>query len=74
MNFSVGPQEGGSTFRPTYVLVYKYVGEKDAHVDSARVSSLVGLKTKGFTIRNPSNPLQVNFPSLRKSVMIINMI
>jgi hypothetical protein len=51
VNFLTDPLEGRSTLRSADILVYGWVGGKHACVDLTGVSSLVGLTTEDFTIR-----------------------
>lgn len=50
MNFFTDSQEKRSTLRLADVPVYEWVGGKHACVNLTRVSSLVGLRTGGFTV------------------------
>ncbi|GJY32932.1 hypothetical protein Tco_0417401 [Tanacetum coccineum] len=50
VNFSTVPSDGISTPRPTDVLVFGWVGGKHTCVDLTRVSPIVRLSGKGFTI------------------------
>ncbi|PNX94612.1 auxilin-like protein, partial [Trifolium pratense] len=50
VNFLTDPQEGRSTLRPAYVLVYSWTGGKHACVDLTGVSSLVGLRPGDFIV------------------------
>ncbi|GJU59436.1 putative ribonuclease H-like domain-containing protein [Tanacetum coccineum] len=50
VNFLTDPSDGRSTLRPTDVLVFGWVGGKHVCVDLTRVSPLVGLSIRGFTM------------------------
>ncbi|GJU80750.1 hypothetical protein Tco_1283115 [Tanacetum coccineum] len=50
VNFLTDPLDGRSTLRPADVLSFGWVGEKHACVDLTRVSPLVGLSSRGFTV------------------------
>nr|GEX67555.1 auxilin-like protein [Tanacetum cinerariifolium] len=50
VNFLTDPLDGRSTLRPTGVLIFRWVGGKHACVDLTRVSPLVGLSSRGFTV------------------------
>ncbi|GJW65974.1 hypothetical protein Tco_0117858 [Tanacetum coccineum] len=50
VNFLTDPSDGISTPRPTDVLVFGWVGGKHTCVDLTRVSPIVGLSGKGFTV------------------------
>lgn len=45
VNFLTNSDERRSTFRPTHILVYRWVREKHVRVDLTRIFSLVGLRT-----------------------------
>lgn len=48
--FLTDPHEKRSTFRPTNILVYEWVGGKHVCVDLTGVSPLVGPRIRGFTM------------------------
>ncbi|GKB06753.1 retrotransposon protein, putative, ty1-copia subclass [Tanacetum coccineum] len=50
VNFLTDPSDGRSTLRPANVLVFRWVGGKHACVDLTRVSPLVGLSSRDFTV------------------------
>ena len=50
VNFLTDPLDGRSTLRRAYVLVFRWVGGKQACVDLTGVSPLVGLSSRGFTV------------------------
>jgi len=50
VNFLTDPLDRRSTLRPADIMVYRWVGGKHACVDLTRVSPLVGLYVRPFTI------------------------
>ncbi|GJS99760.1 hypothetical protein Tco_0820930, partial [Tanacetum coccineum] len=50
VNFLTDPSDESSTLRPADVLVFGWVGGKHTCVDLTRVSLLVGLSSRGFSV------------------------
>lgn len=51
VNFFTDPRDWRSTLRSTDIMLYDWIRRKYASVDLTRVYALMGMRTRGFNVR-----------------------